>query len=144
MALLPTRMACYFSQRYGLMWLDCQPGWLCAFVTPRITRCLLVLIACWAISGYCHSGRLPPCSGRSKPCRVCISIVKGCFFEQLSFSSSYGFDHSATDNVEVERPLRSIRLFRIVEGMTSTIRFLSVYSSIGSKICLDIICSSRT
>jgi hypothetical protein len=52
--------------------------------------------------------------------------------------------HSATDDVDVERPLRSIRLFRIVEGMTSMIHFRSVYSSIGSKICLDIICSSQT
>jgi hypothetical protein len=52
--------------------------------------------------------------------------------------------HSATDNVDVERPLRSIRLLQIVEGMTSMICFQSVYSSIGSKICLDIICSSRT
>jgi hypothetical protein len=92
MALLPTRMACYFSQRYGLTWLDHQPSWLCTFVTLHVTGCLLVLIACWVISGYCHSCGLLPHSGHSKPCRVCVSIVEGCFFKQLSFSSSYCLD----------------------------------------------------
>jgi hypothetical protein len=87
-------------------------------------------------------------------CRLVVAVPNLVGFVKVSskaaFSSSsrscqaIASTHSATDDVDVERPLRSIRLLRIVEGMTSTIRFQSVYSSIGSKICLDIICSSRT
>jgi hypothetical protein len=77
-----------------------------------------------------------------------VGFVKASLKAAFSSSSrscrAIASTHSATDDVDVERPLRSIRLLRIIEGMTSMIRFRSVYLSIGSKICLDIICSSQT
>jgi hypothetical protein len=123
MARFAACMASYLSQQYGPLGLNHWPKWFCAFVTPCVTGTLLALIACWAISRYGYSGRLSPRSSHSKPCRVCEGVIEGSFLSSSHSHQAIASTHSATDDVEVERPLRLMRLFQIVEGMTSMIRF---------------------
>jgi hypothetical protein len=49
--------------------------------------------------------------------------LKAAFSSSSCSCQAIASTHSATDDVDVERPLRRIRLLRIVEGITSTICF---------------------